>query len=344
MSTFDPDAAARPGAGVFGLPHTRAEAQIVLLPVPYDATTSYGGGASSGAEAIRRASAQVDLLDMQFGAVYECGIYMLEPSREIAELSKAMRLLAAPIIERGGAEGSDADAVAKVDAAGERVNAYVYDQARSILAEGRTPGLVGGDHSTPFGMIRAVAEHVAATGGKDGLGILQIDAHMDLRVAFEGFKWSHASIMHNVLAEIPQVSRIVQVGLRDVGAGEVAASRASHHRVIPHFDMHWARELVKGEKFLTLCEEAIQPLPRDVYVSFDIDGLDPSLCPGTGTPVPGGLSFNQACLLLETLHRSGRRVVGFDLNEVSPDPSGASEWDANVGARVLYKLCGVLKK
>jgi agmatinase len=80
-------------------------------------------------------------------------------------------------------------------------------------------------------------------------------------------------------------------------------------------------------------------LPRDVYVSFDVDGLDPSLCPHTGTPVPGGLSFPEACLLLRTVVESGRRIVGADLTEVAPGPDG-DEWDGNVGSRVLYKLVG----
>ncbi len=102
--------------------------------------------------------------------------------------------------------------------------------------------------------------------------------------------------------------------------------------------------MLNGHKYSDLCKRALEPLPSHVYVSFDIDGLDPSMCPHTGTPVPGGLSFAQACLLLEALKESGRTVVGFDLVEVTPGPRAGSsepEWDANVGARVLYKLCGV---
>jgi agmatinase len=85
---------------------------------------------------------------------------------------------------------------------------------------------------------------------------------------------------------------------------------------------------------------AVADLPPRVWVSFDIDGLDPALCPNTGTPVPGGLSFAEAVGLLRLLTASGRKVVGFDLSEVAPGPDGRSRWDANVGARVLYKLIG----
>lgn len=349
-STFDPDAAAQPGTGIFGLPFTREQAGVVLVPVPFDATTSYGGGASAGPAAILAASAQVDLHDQQFGPTYQRGLYMEDEPNSIKELSHRCRALAEPIIARGGAsehpDSDEAHALAKINAAGEEVNRFTYNRFTAILAEGRTPGLVGGDHSTPFGAIRACAEHAAKldpAGG--GLGILHIDAHMDLRDAFEGFAWSHASIMFNVLKHIPQVRKLVQVGLRDVGKGEMDVAAAESGRVFPHFDLAWARFLLDGHKYSDLCRQAIEPLPRHVYVSFDIDGLDPSMCPHTGTPVPGGLSFPQVCLLLEALAASGRTVVGFDLVEVTPGHSageagGEPEWDANVGARVLYKLCG----
>lgn len=332
---FDPNAAAQPGSGLFGLPFSRGDARLLVLPVPFDATTSYGGGASAGPEAVLRASAQVDLFDLQFGRVYEPGIFMDEASEEIASLSKRMRKAAEPIIEKGGADDGDRPLLHEVARAGERVNQYTHAWTKRALEEGRIPGLLGGDHSTPFGAIRACAE--AAAGG---MGILQIDAHMDLREAFEGFRWSHASIMWNVLKEIPGVSRLVQVGIRDFGEGEFDVSRASGGRVVTHFDLEWQRAISRGGRFDELCARAIEPLPEQVYVSFDIDGLDPSMCPHTGTPVPGGLSFAGACLLLEALARSGRTIVGFDLNEVCPAASGDDEWDANVGARVLYKLCG----
>jgi agmatinase len=345
---FDPDAAAQPGSGIFGLPFTRQEAGIVLIPVPFDATTSYGGGTSAGPQVILGASMQVDLMDHQFGRTYEAGIFMEPIPAKIKALSKKARALAKPIIERGGATRKDAKALASVNAACEQVAAHTHKMAAKVLTEGKIPGLVGGDHSTPLGFIRACAEHAAGlrNAGRDpgGLGILQIDAHMDFRDAFEGFSYSHASIMHNVLTRVPQVTRLVQVGIRDYGEGERDFGISQGKRVKTYFDFDLAAALDDGAKWSKMCDEMITHLPQNVYVSFDIDGLDPSLCPHTGTPMVGGLSFNQACVLLERLARSGRRVVGFDLNEVSPgikpNPN-EPDWDANVGARVLYKLCGV---
>jgi agmatinase len=332
---FDPDAAGKPGSGIFGLPTTREEARVVLLPVPFDATTSYGNGTAAGPAAIYQASMQVDLYDRRLGRVYERGLWMAPDSERIATLSASMRKIAEPLIEKGGAEPSDAAAVSAVNAAGEEVNRFVYDETRRALKEGKVPGLVGGDHSTPLGAIRACAE----AAGADGLGILHIDAHMDLRDAYEGFTWSHASIMFNVLKTVPRVTRLVQVGIRDFGEGEMDFGIEQGQRVHSFFDDQWAEETAGGTPFLELAKRAVALLPESVYVSFDIDGLDPSLCPHTGTPVPGGLSFNQATLLLDALKQSGKRVIGFDLVEVCPGV--VDDWDANVGARVLYKLCGV---
>jgi len=334
--TFDPDAAAQPGSGIFGLPSTLEDAGIVLLPVAFDATTSYGGGASGGPAAILHASAQVDLYDHHFGRVYERGIFMEEIDEAIAALSFDAREVARPIIVQGGATRADASAVRTVNEASEQMNTFVERRTRELLALGKTPGVVGGDHSTPFGAIKACAEHA----GKSGIGVLQIDAHMDLREAFEGFAWSHASIMWNVLERVPGVTRLVQVGIRDYGEGELSYARESGGRVVTHFDADWFARLHGGERLADLCREAVEALPERVYVSFDIDGLDPALCPHTGTPVPGGLSFNAVAMLLRALHDSGRTVVGFDLNEVCPGPDEDDEWDANVGARALYKLCG----
>lgn len=346
--SFDPDAAAQPGSGIFGLPFTRKEAGIVLVPVPFDATTSYGGGTSAGPKVIFDASMQVDLLDHQYGRTYDAGIFMEPIPSKIQALSKKARAAAKPIIEQGGATKKDAKAIKMVNAACEQVATHTYTMAMGILKEGKIPGLVGGDHSTPLGFIRACAEHAAqlknAARDPGGLGILQIDAHMDFRDAFEGFSYSHASIMHNVLMRVPQVTRLVQVGIRDYGEGERDFGKSQGKRVKTYFDFDLAASLDGGAKWSKLCEQIVANLPGNVYVSFDIDGLDPSLCPHTGTPMVGGLTFNQACVLLETLARSGRLIIGFDLNEVSPGMKpnpNEPEWDANVGARVLYKLCGM---
>lgn len=330
MSAFDPNAAASPDSGIFGLSDTVAASRLVIVPVPFAATVSYGTGAEAGPEAILAASRQVDLYDLQYGRVYEHGLCMLPEAARIRELHQRARTAAAAVIARGGAAVGSSE-VAPVDEAGAEINAVVYAAVADVLQQGKIPVVVGGDHSVPFGAIRACAER------HPGLGILHVDAHADLRVAYEGFRWSHASIMDNVLREVPQVARLVQVGIRDFCEQELDSIRGSEGRVVTHFDGEWQRRRACGETFDALCREVVDALPRDVYVSFDIDGLDPSLCPHTGTPVPGGLSFGEAVHLVNTLVQRGRRIVGFDLVEVVP---GDDEWDANVAARLLYKMCG----
>jgi agmatinase len=332
---FDPSSASLHD-GLYGLPFTAQQAGVVLIPVPWEATVSYGAGTADGPAAILKASRQVDLLDREVGRPWEAGIAMLPIPSELRAWSDAARARAFPVIDAGGPGEDPAlrQAVAAVDALGERMNAWVHEQARRLLADGKLVGVVGGDHSTPFGAIRAVAE------AHPGLGILHVDAHADLRQAYEGFRWSHASIMYNVFAELPSVARIVQVGVRDYCDEEDALIRENAERLRTFFDPDVRRQLLEGEGFARLAGRIVAELPRDVYVSFDVDGLDPALCPHTGTPVVGGLSFAEAVCLLRTVVSSGRRIVGFDLSEVAPDPSGRSEWDGNVGARVLYKQIG----
>jgi agmatinase len=145
--------------------------------------------------------------------------------------------------------------------------------------------------------------------------------------------------MHNVATRLTDVARIVQVGIRDLSETEAATIRGSGGRIRTWFDPDLQRSLHEGRAFADVAKRIADDLPDLVYLSFDIDGLDPSLCPHTGTPVPGGLSFAQATHLCRAVVESGRRIVGFDLCEVAPGPRG-DEWDGNVGARLLYKMIG----
>ncbi|MEC8253141.1 MAG: agmatinase family protein [Planctomycetota bacterium] len=329
MAAFDPDAAARPGSGIFGLDDPESSAGVVLVPVPFAATVSYGGGAERGPAAMLAASHQVDLYDFHFGRVYEAGIHLQPADPDVAAAHTRGREAATSVLAAGGAPAGD-PSCALVDEAGALVNRSLTGRVGPLLDAGKVVGVLGGDHSVPFGAIAAAAS-------RGPLGVLHVDAHADLRVAYEGFRWSHASIMHNVLQACPGVQRLVQVGIRDYSEGELRAIHESGGRVLTHFDAEWQRRRFGGVAFDALCDEALAPLPERVWVSVDIDGLDPALCPNTGTPVPGGLQFAELAHLLHRLAESGRRVVGFDLVEVAP---GDDEWDANVGARVLYKLCG----
>ncbi|MCP5024261.1 MAG: agmatinase family protein [bacterium] len=335
---FDPDDAAPPGSGLFGLSITPDQAAIHVLAVPFDATTSYRPGTSQGPDAVLAASHQIDLFDRVFGKPYRSGIVLTKDPRFESWNTEA-RALAEPIIELGGHIEDLPDAQDKLDRVnelGQQVRQAVSAFAEDCLAQDRIPVILGGDHSVPQGSIEACAK------AYPGLGILHIDAHADLREAFEGFQFSHASILHNVLEQAPNIAHLLQIGVRDLGAKE-AERIESDARIHSIFDDDWAEARQAGTALRSMVRDAIAKLPEHVYLTVDVDGLDPSLCPSTGTPVPGGLLWPDIMMILVELARSGRKVAGFDLCEVSPGPDGdpdGTSWDAVVGARLLYKLCG----
>jgi agmatinase len=328
---FDPDGPAPANSGMYGLPFSVDDSKVIVVPVPFEATTSYGGGTSNGPAAVLEASKQVDLFDQETGRPYASGIAMLDIPKSVLRWNAAAKKIAAVVIEKGGVvDRATQTAADKVNEYSERVNAWVYDETVSLLRQGKLAVVLGGDHSVPYGAIRAHAQKYP------GLGILHLDAHADLRDAYEGFIWSHASIFNNVMRKIPGIGKLVQVGVRDLGQAE-RRMIDSNDRIDTFYDADLAARKELGVPFAKLADEIVAQLPDEVYLSWDIDGLDPTLCPGTGTPVPGGLSWNEAIGLLRAIRRSGKRIVGLDLCEVSP---GETEWDANVGARLLYKMIG----
>lgn len=339
LSGFDPNGAGNPNNNVFGLPFTEDDASLVILPVPWEVTVSYKAGTARAPEHIFRASLQVDLHDNDTADAWRKGIYMRNVDRSILLKSDYLRKEAELYINyiAQGENVNDNKFMCKtlkeVNAGGVFLNDWVYNQTKELLAKGKLVALLGGDHSTPLGYYKAIAE-------KHGnFGILQIDAHLDLRKSYEGFIYSHASVMYNALNEIPELEKLVQVAVRDYGDDELQVVENSDGRIVVFFDRSIKERLYEGEIWKKITDEIVAQLPQKVFISFDIDGLDPKLCPHTGTPVMGGLETEQLFYLFRKILASGRQLIGFDLNEVGVS---TTEWDENVGARVLYKLCNFL--
>lgn len=338
INQFNPNSPAPEDSDIFGLPFTTEEADIVLIPVPWEATVSYGSGASLGPDAIVEASGQVDLNHFDYPELWKRGIAMDDFPEELLLLSTHVKEKAGKIIkaiEKGKDPQGSKKLIANyelVNDACEAMNDWVRERAAHWRKKGKIVGLVGGDHSTPLGYLRHLAtEHKS-------FGLLVLDAHLDLRNAYEGFTYSHASIFFNALQQIPQIKKLVQVGIRDFCSEETDYAKSQGERISIHYDRKMQRDAMDGKSWKNLFEGIISELPEQVYVSVDIDGLDPKLCPNTGTPVPGGLQYEQAAYLLHLLKKSGKQIIGFDLCEVSP---GADDWDGNVGARLLFQLCGM---
>ena len=321
-------------AGVFGATIKPEESELILIGVPWDATTSYGGGTSESPLALLPASHQLDLEDLAFGQPYKKGITLLPLDEEILALSKSTRKKVLQYRESADAQAEKPSLLKDINGASDFVNIKVEQCATKWLSQGKKVAVVGGDHSSPFGLL------VALSKVHSSFGILHVDAHFDLRAGYEGFHHSHASIMHNVMSKLPNVSHIAQLGIRDFSRDERLFHESLGSRSSVMYSRDIGRKKAMGTNWSQMVDELLRPLPEKIYISFDIDGLDPSLCPSTGTPVPGGLQYEETMYLLESIVATGRKVIGFDLCEVTPNPS--SEWDANVGARILYKLCGTL--
>lgn len=334
--SFNPNAAALQDAGIFGLPFDAEQSQFIIIPVEWELTVSYGKGTADGPAAIKGASAQIDLNNHDYPNLWQSGIWMDEFPQHLKDLHHKLVPLAETIIaaaETGHLDRKPKQYSGLYDRISEGTqikNSWLKERIAYWKSKGKTVGLLGGDHSIPL----AYHQHLLEEG--QNYGVFMVDAHMDLRNAYEGFQYSHASIFYNVL-QMKHVTKMVQVGIRDYCHEEAEFMRSMPDRIKVFFDRDIRKEQYEGKSWKTQVEEMLDFLPQKVYISVDIDGLDPKLCPNTGTPVPGGLQFEELMYLLNRIKKSGKEVVGFDLCEVSP---GADEWDGNVGARVLFQLCG----
>jgi agmatinase len=266
-------------------------ARFHVLPVPWERSVSYGAGAAGGPAAILRASWQLEVWDGRSAPGRE-GIHTHPP----------------------------------VDVAGdpEQVLERIRTAVAGILSLGKTPVVLGGEHTVTLGVVQGLLE-----AGRRDVGVVQIDAHADLRGTFEGDPFSHACVMHRV-AELGVP--LFQLGVRALSEEEVEVRRRFGVRCLD------ADALVPGQvDRVTLPED----FPARVYFTLDVDGIDPSVLPATGTPVPGGLSWYQTLGLFESVARQ-RQVVGFDIMELAPIP-GFHSYDF-AAALLAYKLMGILQR
>ncbi len=339
LSLFDPNGASNPKNNIFGLPFSEEEARLVILPVPWEVTVSYGSGTSRAADHIFNASMQVDIFDPEMNEAWRQGFYMRPADKKILMKSDYLRKeaeLYIDYISKGELVEKNnfmCKSLKEINEGSNNLNKWVYEQTIDLLNRGKLVALLGGDHSVPLGYFKAIAE-------KHGeFGILQIDAHCDLRKCYESFEYSHGSVMYNALHEIPEIKRVVQIGVRDYCQEEWDYICNSDYRVITYFDKDIKERQYEGQSWKQIADEIVNHFPEKVYISFDIDGLDPKLCRNTGTPVPGGFETEQIFYLAKKIIQSGRKFIGFDLDEIG---IGQTDWDANVGSRILWRLSNLL--
>lgn len=324
---FNPDENGHPNYA-FGIPAEEENAGIVIIPAPWEPTVSYGRGTSKAPGIIKKASQQIDIYDIFWGEPWRAGWFMREEQPAHKEKSN---YLTEQVDRLRESDSSNAEKLKEVDDECRNFLNELGNDCQEVLTRQQFPVIVGGEHTCALPLINALAK-------KETFGILQIDAHADLHPQFEGLTYSHATVMHQALKE-DNVQSIVNVGLRDFAAREARIIGENSDRYIPYLGSSIAERLYDGGKWRNICNEIVYDLPDKVYISFDIDGLEPWLCPGTGTPVPGGLEYFQAIALLREIVEAGKQIIGFDLSETAPSETNLG---GNTASRILYNLCSAV--
>jgi agmatinase len=340
IAKFDLSAPGIPEAGIFGLPFTTDEAEVVVIPMPWEVTVSYRAGTAQGPHTMLAASPQIDLFEPTIPDAWKLGIAMEPISREWMKKNDKLRKRAEKIIEAlESGESQDSPKLRpiyeEINEECRALNTYVRTHAEKHLNDGKAVCVMGGEHSVALGLIQALSQK------HPKFSILHIDAHADLRDAYEGFEFSHASIQFNA-QKLPNVEKLVVVGIRDYSEMEDRLIANSGGLIEAYPDRTIKHRLYEGGTWKQITDEIVSKLGDKVYLSYDIDALDPALCPHTGTPVPGGLEFEQVHYLIEKVVSAGKTIIGFDLCEVAPHPE--DDWDSVVGMRTLYRLCNLMAK
>ncbi|MCS7152960.1 MAG: arginase family protein [Bacteroidia bacterium] len=289
---------------IYGRQSSWEEAALALIAVPWEGGVSFRRGTAQAPELIRQVSAQIDYYRSECPLIEEIGIAWIEPSRPFSE-------------------GSSKDSIYETE-----VLPYVRLHVEAALRAQKRFGIIGGDHSVPLG-----AHYALAT--EKPYGVLHIDAHADLRSSYEGMSFSHATILYHI-SQLKHVERIVAVGVRDWAREEAEYARSLYPRLAVYEMRRLAHGYLRGRPFTETVSEIVSLLPPRVYVSIDVDALEVGYTPHTGTPVPGGLRYEELFFLLEAVPRSGRTIIGFDVCE-----TGGAELDAVVAAHLIYRLCAI---
>ena len=309
------------------------EAKLVVVSVPWSVTSDYGHGAAYTPDAIIEVSNRKDLYDIRRDISYYGAVATAEIDYNIQECSGRLgheaERIALSIEESDTIGERTLSRIERVNIGFGEMQASVYRQVRRIAKSGKQVAVVGGDQSVAFGAVKALSEY------HKSIGVLNIDAHADLKQENVPYIYSHTTVMRNIAEELPHVERIVGVGVRDIAHDELAFASAND-KIKLFFSEELAARRFEGETWGKICDELCEALPEKVYISFDIDALKIEFCHNTNAPVPGGMTFDEVIYLINRVVATGHTIVGFDITEVVPNLDNAM--DANVASRLLGKM------
>ena len=339
---FNPNTITPDNGCYFGLSHDPESAALVLLSAPWDTTTSLRSGSSYAPDAIIEVSRYVDFYEPLAPNSWQKGIATAPIDYSIQDLSHRLRSDAERVINLHDELGMSVidnlmyeRRLRRVNEGSVEVNNNIFQQASNWLSKDKIVGLVGGDQSVTYGIVRAMGYKY------EKLGLLHIDSKCDMREAFQGFDFSHASTMFNIMRDVPQVDKLVSVGVQEFSP--IEWERVSNNGRIKVFTAQqmWSDQF-EGTPWSKIVDDIIAELPDHVYISLDIDGLMNECSPNKGHMTAGGLNFHQVIYLMDRIITSGRRIVGFDLTEVSPNIENKA--DMRIVARLLFKMCSIALK
>ena len=303
---------------------------IFIYSVPWDVTVTYRSGSHQSPGFIQESMAQLD--DQHPFSTESIQLTFLPVNSSIVGLQHEYKKVSSLIIDalnhQKNLTSRHQQQLAEINRASCELNQLVLND---IHHHRSSPVILcGGEHGVGVGYVASLSRQF------DSFSILHIDAHMDCRVQYFGYDYSHASVMTHY-ANHSAVSGITQVGIRDYASVETQFQAESDTEFHVFTDYWLHQQLFHGKCWHDVCQQILGTLSDRVFISLDVDGLMAYLCPATGTPVPGGLSYNQLVYLLEQVSKT-KRLVGAELVEVNS--SSASDWNADVGARLLFLLAG----
>ncbi len=307
--------------------------RVNCYPVPWDITTTFGHGASRAPEKIQSDFHQLDHMHPFQNRHFD--IHFLESNKTIQSLQNTFCSDSHQIIDflnnNKKLSNSLEDRLVEINHAGSKLNQIVYNDCSSYLKT--SPLLLcGGEHGVGIGYVRALADQYSS------FSILQIDAHLDCRVQYFGYDYSHASVMTHY-STFKQVNTVTQVGIRDYDQSELDYIKNSKTDFKTFFDYGIHKRLFTGVNWDTICNEVIDSLSDHVFISLDVDGLMSYLSPHTGTPVPGGLNYNQLVYLFEKLYKK-KTCIGAELVEINTLKH--VHLDSVYGAKLIQLMAGML--